>query len=177
MAANGGQSLACRQPQPASRHLASRPAPTTAKGEGMKPFDGFRKVGGQRGNMKRDVTDGTKRIKLPVGTIPFDSGERRGDNKNLKAIEVYNGRSGVFKQREVAGKASPRILGRIEQLRLLSKLESAGLLSAIERGGFTLSDIEKYGLLSTTESLGLISAAADRCAWQGYGGSPGLAGA
>jgi len=67
------------------------------------------------------------------------------------------------------GSASPppRILARVQQLRLLSKAESAGLLSAAERAGVTLSALESSGALSAAESLGLLSRAADR-------GTPGL---
>ena len=52
-------------------------------------------------------------------------------------IEVYSAEKQVREQRE--GKAAPRILARIESLKLLSKIESTGLLSLAEKQGLTLS--------------------------------------
>lgn len=66
-----------------------------------------------------------------------------------------------------AGAPPPRILARVQQLKLLSKLEQAGLLSAAEKAGVSLSALEQSGALSAAESLGLLSRAADR-------GTPGL---
>lgn len=79
-----------------------------------------------------------------------------------------------------ATQAAPKLLARIEALRLLSKVEDAGLLSLgarralrlrlspshaaspAERSGLSLSSIESLGLLSKAESLGALSLATDR---------------
>ena len=82
-----------------------------------------------------------------------------------------------------APKSSPKILSRVEQLRLLSRLEASGALGvgasrpcsptvqeaaaaahsplAAERAGLSLSSIESLGLLSKAESLGALSIATD----------------
>ncbi|GAB4823554.1 hypothetical protein N2152v2_010600 [Parachlorella kessleri] len=81
--------------------------------------------------------------------------------KKIESIALFSPDK-AFRPKQYSSKPPPKILARVEQLRLLSKLEQAGLLSAIEKSGLTLSAIEKSGLLSKAESLGLISAAADR---------------
>lgn len=81
--------------------------------------------------------------------------------KKVTAIEVFS-KEKTFRAKQTVVKPQPKILSRVQDLRLLSKLEQAGLLSVLEKNGLTLSAIEKSGLLSTAENLGLISAAADR---------------
>ncbi|XP_057791794.1 uncharacterized protein LOC131008784 [Salvia miltiorrhiza] len=68
-----------------------------------------------------------------------------------------------FAAKTVTSKKSttPKLLTRVEQLRLLSKAEKAGLLSAAEKSGLSLSTIERLGLLSKAEELGVLSAATD----------------
>jgi hypothetical protein len=83
-----------------------------------------------------------------------------GGTRKITSIEVFT-KDKTFRTKTVA-KPSPKILSRVQDLRLLSKLEQAGLLSLLEKNGLTLSAIEKSGLLSTAEKFGLISAAADR---------------
>lgn len=84
-----------------------------------------------------------------------------GGTKKITAIEVFS-KEKAFRPKQTGSKPAPKILARVQELRLLSKLEQAGLLSLLEKNGLTLSAIEKSGLLSTAEKLGLISAAADR---------------
>jgi hypothetical protein len=82
-------------------------------------------------------------------------------SKKVTSIEVFS-KEKIFRTKQTVAKPSPKILSRVQDLRLLSKLEQAGLLSLLEKNGLTLSAIEKSGLLSTAEKFGLISAAADR---------------
>ena len=98
------------------------------------------------------------------GTQKISGTQRIGgttmSNKKVTSIEIFS-KEKTFRSKTVA-KPSPKILSRVQDLRLLSKLEQAGLLSLMEKNGLTLSVIEKSGLLSTAEKFGLISAAADR---------------
>lgn len=92
---------------------------------------------------------------------PKPSGTQTIGTKKVTSIGVFTAEKG-FRQKQIDFKPAPRLLARVEQLKLLSKLESAGLLSVLEKSGITLSFIEKTGLLSTAESLGVLSAAAER---------------
>lgn len=87
-------------------------------------------------------------------------GTTSGGTKKITTIEVFS-KEKLFRPKQYS-KPQPKLLARVQELRLLSKLEQAGLLSVMEKNGLTLSAIEKSGLLSTAENLGLISAAADR---------------
>lgn len=105
-------------------------------------------------------------IEAAAGTQTLRTGTQKigstvGGTKKITAIEVFS-KEKTFRQKNFGGKPAPKLLARVQELRLLSKLEQAGLLSVMEKNGLTLSTIEKSGLLSTAESLGLISAAADR---------------
>lgn len=77
-----------------------------------------------------------------------------------RGIEMFTGDKSF--RTKSGSRPAPKILARVEQLRLLSKAEQSGLLSALEKQGLTLSAIESSGLLSTAEKFGLISAASDR---------------
>ena len=100
---------------------------------------------------------GTKTVR---GTQKI-GGTTVGGTKRITAIEVFT-KEKTFRNKQTVAKPTPKILSRVQDLRLLSKLEQAGLLSLLEKNGLTLTVIEKSGLLSTAEKLGLISAAADR---------------
>lgn len=121
---------------------------------------------------------GSKRPFLPARTVAMATGTQTlrpktargtqkiggttvGGTKKITSIEVFT-KEKTFRTKQTLAKPSPKILSRVQDLRLLSKLEQAGLLSLLEKNGLTLSAIEKSGLLSTAEKLGLISAAADR---------------
>jgi len=82
-------------------------------------------------------------------------------SKKVTSIEVFT-KEKIFRTKQTVAKPSPKILSRVQDLRLLSKLEEAGVLSLLEKNGLTLSAIEKSGLLSTAEKFGFVSAAADR---------------
>lgn len=88
-------------------------------------------------------------------------GTRTGGTRKVTSIEVFT-QERKFRSKQNVVKPQPKILTKVQELRLLSKLEEAGLLSLLEKNGVTLSAIEKSGILSTAESLGLVSAAADR---------------
>mmetsp|Transcript_15614 Transcript_15614/g.39812 ORF Transcript_15614/g.39812 Transcript_15614/m.39812 type:complete len:188 (-) Transcript_15614:18-581(-) len=103
--------------------------------------------------VKKSVTSATLFIK-PVS--------KTRASKSTKSIAIDNPNEQRFRSKQSVTQDSPKILTRIQELRLLSKAEEAGLLSAAERAGLTLSTIERLGLLSKAESLGVISAAADR---------------
>jgi hypothetical protein len=87
--------------------------------------------------------------------------QRVGGTRKITTIEVFS-KEKTFRNKVQNARPQPKLLTRVQELRLLSKLEQAGLLSLAERNGLTLSAIEKSGLLTTAENLGLISAAADR---------------
>ncbi|GMH36506.1 hypothetical protein BSKO_04374 [Bryopsis sp. KO-2023] len=115
--------------------------------------------------MRLVTTNATVKLKAPsskkTGTMKVQP-----TSSKTKSIELFSKLSlgkkkGTYRTKEV-GKAAPKLLSSIEQLKLLSKLEQAGLLSKIEKSGLTLSKIESLGLLSTAEKLGLLSAANDR---------------
>ncbi|KAL4858166.1 hypothetical protein ACK3TF_001659 [Chlorella vulgaris] len=121
----------------------------------------------------RKAVGGTKSIrpagKAPVGK-PDGGGTKQiggtkfigGTRKNATSIEVFS-KDKIFRSKQGANdRPTPKILGRIEQLKLLSKLEKSGLLSLAERNGVTLSKLEKSGLLSTAEGLGVVSLLGDR---------------
>lgn len=101
---------------------------------------------------------GTKTVR---GTQRIGGTTAVGGTKKITSIEVFT-KEKTFRTKQTVAKPSPKILSRVQDLRLLSKLEQAGLLSLLEKNGLTLSVIEKSGLLSTAEKFGLISAAADR---------------
>ena len=88
-------------------------------------------------------------------------GPRTGGTRKITAIEIFS-KEKKFRAKQTVVKPQPKILSRVQELRLLSKLEEAGLLSLLEKNGVTLTAIEKSGILTTAENLGLISAAADR---------------
>lgn len=88
-------------------------------------------------------------------------GPRTGGTRKVTAIEIFS-KEKKFRAKQTVVKPQPKILSRVQELRLLSKLEEAGLLSLLEKNGVTLTAIEKSGILTTAENLGLISAAADR---------------
>jgi hypothetical protein len=96
-----------------------------------------------------------------AGTKLIGGTKSVGGTRAVKAIEVFSSEK-QFRQKQQDGRQAPKILSRIEQLRLLSKLEQSGLLSVLEKQGVTLSKLEQSGLLSTAEKLGLISLLADR---------------
>ena len=81
----------------------------------------------------------------------------------VTAISIFQ-KNAQFSSRDAGARSPPppRVLARVQQLRLLSKLESAGILSALDRSGVTLSALEKSGALSIAESLGVLSRVADR---------------
>ena len=79
-----------------------------------------------------------------------------------KSIPIFNPNDKRLRDKADDSVTSPKVLTRIQELRLLSKAEEAGLLSAAENAGITLATVEKLGLLSKAESLGIISAAGDR---------------
>ena len=101
---------------------------------------------------------GTQKIGTRTGTQRVGG---TGTRKITTVIEVFT-KEKTFRNKNTVAKPTPKILSRVQDLRLLSKLEQAGLLSLAEKNGLTLSVIEKSGLLSTAEKFGLISAAADR---------------
>lgn len=109
------------------------------------------------------TVSGTKTVKgtQRIGGTQKIGGTTVGGTRKITSIEVFT-KEKTFRTKQTVAKPSPKILSRVQDLRLLSKLEQAGLLSLLEKNGFTLSAIEKSGLLSTAEKLGLISAAADR---------------
>mmetsp|Transcript_29538 Transcript_29538/g.62746 ORF Transcript_29538/g.62746 Transcript_29538/m.62746 type:complete len:181 (+) Transcript_29538:184-726(+) len=78
------------------------------------------------------------------------------------SMPLFNPNEKDFKQKKDASANAPKLLTRVQELRLLSKLEEAGLLSAAEKAGITLSTIENLELLTKAEDLGLVSAAVDR---------------
>ncbi len=118
-------------------------------------------------------TAGSKRVPMAARIVSMATGTQtlRGTQKiggtqriggtKVTSIEVFT-KEKIFRTKQTVAKPSPKILSRVQDLRLLSKLEQAGLLSLLEKNGLTLSFIEKSGLLSTAEKFGLISAAADR---------------
>lgn len=103
---------------------------------------------------------GTKKMRVSpsTGTGTKMVGGTRG---KVSSIEVFS-KEGIFRARKDGGRPAPKVLARIEQLRLLSKLEQSGLLSQLERSGVTLSKLEKSGLLSTAEKLGVLGLLGDR---------------
>lgn len=88
-------------------------------------------------------------------------GPRSGGTRKVTSIEIFT-KERTFRSKQNLVKPQPKILTKVQELRLLSKLEQAGLLSLLEKNGVTLSAIEKSGALSTAEKFGLVSAAADR---------------
>lgn len=114
--------------------------------------------GSQRKSTQRSVIlAATQSLRSGTQKIPA----RTGGTKKITTIEVFS-KEKKFRAKNSVAKPQPKILSRVQELRLLSKLEEAGLLSLLEKNGVTLSAIEKSGALSLAENLGLISAAADR---------------
>lgn len=88
-------------------------------------------------------------------------GPRTGGTRKVTSIEIFT-KEKTFRSKQNVVRPQPKILTKVQELRLLSKLEQAGILSLLEKNGVTLSAIEKSGALSAAENLGLVSAAADR---------------
>ncbi|EFN55748.1 hypothetical protein CHLNCDRAFT_134090 [Chlorella variabilis] len=112
----------------------------------------------------RKTVAGTKKIKATVsgtGTKKVGGTKTVGGTKAVKAIEVFSSEK-TFRQKQDTTRAAPKVLSRIQQLKLLSKLEQSGLLSLAEKNGVTLSKLEQSGLLSAAESLGVVSLLGDR---------------
>lgn len=115
------------------------------------------KNGNARTQIDARIQAGTQSLRS--GTVRV--GPRTGGTRKVTAIEIFS-KERKFRAKNSMVKPQPKILSRVQELRLLSKLEEAGLLSLLEKNGLTLSAIEKSGILTTAENLGLISAAADR---------------
>ena len=83
-------------------------------------------------------------------------------SKAGQTMPLFNPNEKDFKKKKDDNREAPKVLTRVQELRLLSKLEEAGLLSAAEKAGITLSTVEDLGLLTKAENLGLVSAAVNR---------------
>lgn len=103
---------------------------------------------------------GTQSLRAGTQKLGTQQIGTRTTGKPLTSIEVFS-KEKLFRPKQTNVRSAPKILSRVQELRLLSKAEQAGLLSLAEKNGITLTFIEKNGLLSKAESLGLISAAAD----------------
>jgi Protein of unknown function (DUF1118) len=103
---------------------------------------------------------GTQTLRAGTQKLGTQKLGTRPSGKPLTSIEVFS-KEKLFRPKQVGNRPAPKILSRVQELRLLSKAEQAGLLSLAEKNGITLTFIEQNGLLSKAESLGLISAAAD----------------
>eukprot|EP00803_Ostreobium_quekettii_P006611 evm.model.scf_166.10 EVM.evm.TU.scf_166.10 scf_166:61097-63235(-) len=95
--------------------------------------------------------------KKKSGTISLPSFSKKATTINVSFSEED------FRDKvPVAESPAPRILSKIEKLKLLTKLEEARVLSTLESSGLTLSKIESLGLLSIAERLGVLSATSSR---------------
>ena len=114
-------------------------------------------AGGTRKASGRAAGGGRARARLQASLTP------RPPPAQVTAISIFQ-KNAQFSSRDAGARSPPppRVLARVQQLRLLSKLESAGILSALDRSGVTLSALEKSGALSIAESLGVLSRVADR---------------
>jgi len=98
---------------------------------------------------------------LRSGTQKLGGTQRIGGTRKITTIEVFT-KEKAFRNKVDGARPLPKLLTRVQELRLLSKLEQAGLLSLLEKNGVTLTAIEKSGALTLAEKYGLVSAAADR---------------
>merc|ERR1712176_1715088 len=74
-------------------------------------------------------------------------------SKAGQTMPLFNPNEKDFKKKKDDNREAPKVLTRVQELRLLSKLEEAGI---------TLSTVEDLGLLTKAENLGLVSAAVNR---------------
>ncbi|PSC70276.1 hypothetical protein C2E20_6343 [Micractinium conductrix] len=109
----------------------------------------------------RSAATGTRKVTAGTGTKSVAGTKSVGGTRKISAIEVFS-KERTFRKKQDTARPAPKILARIEQLRLLSKLEQSGLLSAAERSGLTLSKLESSGLLTTAENLGVLPLLGDR---------------
>ncbi|KAL4423264.1 hypothetical protein ABPG77_004533 [Micractinium sp. CCAP 211/92] len=134
---------------------AAKPAPPPPRKAATVAGSGTKKIKAGPATTTKKAVGGTK----IVGGTRAVGGTT---SKKITAIEVFS-KDKVFRTKQPDGaKPAPKVLARIEQLRLLSKLEQSGLLSQLEKSGVTLSKLEQSGLLSTAEKFGLLGLVADR---------------
>lgn len=156
------------------QRAGSRRAPAAPQAVQAATMQTRRLKVGDKATPKPPPPPSRKPVSPGAGTMRFGGGKAAqggkggtkvvgvgGGTRKISAIEVGS-KERLFRQKQGNARPVPRVLSRIQQLKLLSKLEQSGLLSLLERQGLTLSKLEQSGALSAAERLGVVSLLADR---------------